>query len=268
MGKTTKYHPVSLHVIRGAAEYCGWKFSEIRQRSSYPDLGKARYVAVIEAMPKRVWGTPTTNMQEDLQGCFLDDIRVHWLHQVKSGKWWVDIQVNLPASETPPEATETTGGGGGGGGPDDDWDGLHVCSICGDRYTTGDICHVCAAQVQIDKDPRPETYWCHQCGQYQARWEGALCLSCWLESRKPAGNGDGGGGGGGDYIRLDGGPDEDADDTNCHNEDCYYCSQAILDEDEIRQDSDGHCWHDRCFMDARDEAENRDRSDPSLMDWS
>lgn len=95
MGKTTLFHPVSLHVIRGAAEYCGWKFKHVHQTMAEPDRNRARYSAEIEKMPKRVFGQTPMFMQNELQNCFLDDIRVHWLHQTKSGKWLVDIQVDL-----------------------------------------------------------------------------------------------------------------------------------------------------------------------------
>lgn len=95
MGKTTLYHPVSLHVIRGAAEYCGWKFSKIHQTDCDKDRKSARYVAEVTTMPKRVWGKTTLIMQNELQECFLDDIRVHWLRQSRTGKWYVDIQVTL-----------------------------------------------------------------------------------------------------------------------------------------------------------------------------
>lgn len=33
---------------------------------------------------------------------------------------------------------------------DDGYDGLRVCALCGDRYTRGDVCHVCAQQCAID----------------------------------------------------------------------------------------------------------------------
>lgn len=32
-----------------------------------------------------------------------------------------------------------------------DWDGLNVCSQCGDQYTTDDICSSCSRQNWIDK---------------------------------------------------------------------------------------------------------------------
>ena len=95
MGKTTLYHPLSLHVIRGAAEYCGWKFKHIKQTSSDIDEGWARYTAQIEIMPKEVWRTSLDTMQQNLQSCFLDDIRIYYLRKTRTGKWFVDIVVRL-----------------------------------------------------------------------------------------------------------------------------------------------------------------------------
>jgi len=198
MGKITKFHPVSLHVIRGAAEYCGFRFEKVHQLHSFPEKNSARYNVTIVDFPKG-WDQMSLDlMQSVLQDCFLDDIRVHWLRKNRLDQWMCHLQVDV--------IREPAGGGGGGGGPDDDWDGLRVCSICEDRYTTEDICHVCAQQIAIDNDHRPQTYWCRQCGQYQARWEGALCLTCWLKSRQPAGGGGGGGGGApfmGEIMRCD-----------------------------------------------------------------
>jgi len=95
MGKTRRYHPVSLHVIRGAAEYCGWKFSYITQIDCEPERQRARYTAQIELIPKKMFGRSTIEVQNELQECFLDDIRVHWLRTTKSGKYLVDLEVNL-----------------------------------------------------------------------------------------------------------------------------------------------------------------------------
>jgi len=98
MGKTTLYHPVSLHVIRGAVEYCGWKFKHIKQFNAEPDRGRARYVAEIEIVPDEAKNQSPVIMQNILQDCFMDGIRVHWLRQNKAGTWFIDIQVDLGKS--------------------------------------------------------------------------------------------------------------------------------------------------------------------------
>lgn len=91
MGKTTLFHPVSLHVIRGAAEYCGWKFGKIVQTSNNPTDGWARYTAQIEITPARVENASPMERLNDLRDCFAADIEAHWLRQPKSDKWAVDL---------------------------------------------------------------------------------------------------------------------------------------------------------------------------------
>lgn len=98
MGKVTLYHPISLHVIRGAAEYCGFKFSHIKQLYSEPDRQRARYNAQIVGFPSGWTNQPLPMMQNDLRRCFMDDIEVHWLRQNKSDQWCVHIQVDLSKS--------------------------------------------------------------------------------------------------------------------------------------------------------------------------
>lgn len=95
MGAATCYHPVSLHVIRGAAEYCGWKFGRIKQKWAFPEQRQARYDAELEILGCDPKTTPITEMSMRLQDCFMDDIRVHWLHQLPSGKWACQLQVDI-----------------------------------------------------------------------------------------------------------------------------------------------------------------------------
>lgn len=91
MGKTTLFHPVPLSVIRGAAEYSGWKFGRIERVSHDFEGGWARYTAQIEVMPQRVENVLPVVRLNDLRDCFAADIEAHWLRQTKSGKWVVDL---------------------------------------------------------------------------------------------------------------------------------------------------------------------------------
>ena len=106
MGKTTLYHPVSLHVIRGAVEYCGWKFKTIKQVDSNLEKGRASYIAEIEIMPNEVWLSSALEMEKQLQKCFMDDIRVYWLRKTRSGKYFCDLVVTVPESATIEDALE------------------------------------------------------------------------------------------------------------------------------------------------------------------
>jgi len=92
MGKTTLYHPVSLHVIRGAAEYCGFQFGKLKQLWSDPKKMTARYEATIQQVPALFADQSTMVIQNELQNCFMDDIRVHWVHHTRSGVLACHIQ--------------------------------------------------------------------------------------------------------------------------------------------------------------------------------
>jgi len=95
MGKTTLYHPVSLHVIRGAAEYCGFKFDKIHQLNGYPELKTARYNITVVGFPQGWDKQPLDIMQSMLQECFMDDMRVHWLRRNRDEKWMFHLRVEI-----------------------------------------------------------------------------------------------------------------------------------------------------------------------------
>lgn len=86
MGRITCYHPVSLHVIRGAAEYCGFKFGKIKRTKSSITGGTATYIATIEKLPKRVKEASLLAIKQELALCFNADIRVHELRQSSNGR--------------------------------------------------------------------------------------------------------------------------------------------------------------------------------------
>jgi len=94
MGKKTRIHPVSLHVIRGAAEYCGFKFEKVHQLHSFPENNSARYNVTIVGWPGKWNKQPLDIMQSMLQECFMDDIRVHWLRLSRSDQWMCHLQIN------------------------------------------------------------------------------------------------------------------------------------------------------------------------------
>lgn len=97
MGATTLYHPISLHVIRGAAEYCGWKFGKIKQVTADKAKRLAIYHCTIERMPRAAAGWPIEIIRRQLQHCFMDDITVKkvWVtnHDVCYALLSVDINV-------------------------------------------------------------------------------------------------------------------------------------------------------------------------------
>jgi len=145
MGKTTLYHPISLYVIRGAAQYCGFEFGKIKQLFASVEGGRAVYTADITKMPRDLMKSGSLlRIHHDLQECFMDDIRIDWVHVKQSGLWSCKITVNLTnidsqASLIPnpdPTIEPIHGGGGGGGGEADKIfatisdEGFAVCHFC------------------------------------------------------------------------------------------------------------------------------------------
>ena len=106
MGKTTLYHPISLHVIRGAAEYCGWQFGKLKQTWSDPETLSARYEATIQQVPPLFRDYSLAMLLRELEKCFMDDIRVHWLHYTKSGVLGCQLAVQLDKNATLQEIAE------------------------------------------------------------------------------------------------------------------------------------------------------------------
>lgn len=95
MGATKRIHPVSLHVIRGAAEYCGWKFGKIKQVKYYDGLNKAEYTCEIEEMPGTAHNWPIKVIHKQLQHCFMDDISVASVWIKPGGQFMARLFVQL-----------------------------------------------------------------------------------------------------------------------------------------------------------------------------
>jgi len=76
MGKKTLYHPVSLHVLRGAAEYCGYQFGRMTQVKSDPTGLSATYKVSVDKLPARTKDRSLSFIWGDLQACFNAEIKV------------------------------------------------------------------------------------------------------------------------------------------------------------------------------------------------
>lgn len=106
MGATTLFHPVSLHVIRGAVEYCGWKFGKIVQTGLDNAEQVARYRVEIERIPPESQNQPEMIMLNDLDNCFSTDIKCHWLRKTQKGVYMVDLVVAYPITDHHVDVTE------------------------------------------------------------------------------------------------------------------------------------------------------------------
>jgi len=76
MGKTTLYHPVSLHVIRGSLNYGGFAVGRIRQIWGNRETGRAGYVCELIKAPKGFMAQSPRNQVNQLNSLFAKDIQV------------------------------------------------------------------------------------------------------------------------------------------------------------------------------------------------
>jgi hypothetical protein len=97
MGATTLYHPISLLVIRGAADYCGWKLAKIQQKHSDFEHCSAVYQVEIIKMPKGMDEMPLAAITRQFQHCFMDDIQVTHLYRTPRGNWYARLSVHVHA---------------------------------------------------------------------------------------------------------------------------------------------------------------------------
>lgn len=86
MGKKTLYHPVSLNVIRGAAEYCGFQLGKLKQLSVDREVGVAVYQTELLCVPADAADSSNDKLRERLNGCFVADVDVENVWNTKTGR--------------------------------------------------------------------------------------------------------------------------------------------------------------------------------------
>lgn len=92
MGKTTLYHPVSLAVIRGAAEYAGFKLGKLRQVDVDESQGMAQYETVIRDLPADAGIIGPETLRAKLDSCFAADVGVLRVWYTRHGEWMASIE--------------------------------------------------------------------------------------------------------------------------------------------------------------------------------
>lgn len=100
MGKSTRFHPISLNVIRGSLDMCGYKASRIVQNYARPDLGSAHYTVYLTSFDSRFVDLSQGQQVATLQQCFMQDIDVLWAGVTSKGHFCFNIRVHL---DTRPE---------------------------------------------------------------------------------------------------------------------------------------------------------------------
>jgi len=98
MGKVLLYHPISLHVIRGAAEFCGWQFGKITQVAADRQAQFATYLCEVKLAPFPLEDQSPRVALKILQACFMDDIKARHLRATGRGRWLVFLDVDLKKS--------------------------------------------------------------------------------------------------------------------------------------------------------------------------
>lgn len=97
MGKKTLYHPVSLNVLRGAAEYGGFVFGKFRQIGVDQLRGKATYEVQIVGIPQDESVMDLPHLWKVLKRCFSTDVTVDHVWLTKQGA--IKAQLHCVASE-------------------------------------------------------------------------------------------------------------------------------------------------------------------------
>lgn len=110
MGKITRYHPISLHVVRGAVEYCGFKFGALKQSASDPTGLTATYVAEVTKLRSDCKDRSLAYVKSELQQCFNADIKVLELRGNAAGKLRAIIRTSIiqDAQQMPLEGHDYT----------------------------------------------------------------------------------------------------------------------------------------------------------------
>lgn len=95
MGLTTRFHPISLPVIRGGAAYSGYKLGRIRQSELSEDRKRATYITNIEDYPADLHNPSLLDHLTTLKECFVADISVTKIWQTYANVIYVEIKVDL-----------------------------------------------------------------------------------------------------------------------------------------------------------------------------
>jgi hypothetical protein len=92
MGKQTRYHPVSLAVIHGAAEFAGFKLGKLRQVDVDEAEGMAQYIAPILQIPKLHEQSNPKLIQHALDSAFSSDVGVLVVWITRRGNWMCQLE--------------------------------------------------------------------------------------------------------------------------------------------------------------------------------
>jgi len=95
MGKQTRFHPVSLNVIRGAAEFAGFKLGKLRQVESSVKYNSAHYKAQVIGTPQDCQKKELLEIQNKLNSAFSDDVWVSNVWVTPKGAIYAEIRTGV-----------------------------------------------------------------------------------------------------------------------------------------------------------------------------
>lgn len=105
MGKQTRSHPVSLNVIRGAAEYSGFKLGRIRQNFYSAVDGIAKYTINVLAAPENCLPNPN-DIRRLLNQAFARDCFIENVWVTPQGNWYAVLKTSITVVKLPPMDVE------------------------------------------------------------------------------------------------------------------------------------------------------------------
>jgi hypothetical protein len=96
MGKQTLVHPVPLSVLRGALEFCQWKFATLKQVKDRIHAKEVVYKVTSLKPPKDAPRMDPQGVQHTLQNCYTSQIYVERVLMDSAGKIDAWIVVRNP----------------------------------------------------------------------------------------------------------------------------------------------------------------------------
>jgi len=105
MGKTTRFHPVSLPILRESARAGGIRLGRIHQDILSDDRQTAVYTVEIMVVPIEFGGALPQQIQSMLNGCYSTDVWVDRVWITKSKKIYAEVYttVNVHNANKPVE---------------------------------------------------------------------------------------------------------------------------------------------------------------------
>lgn len=93
MGKTTRFHPLPLSVLRGALQFCEWKMKSLKFDPSGSEASSSLYRISKLVLPPDFGCPDVFEIKKALQKCFPEQVRVTGVtHNTNTGlQAWIRV---------------------------------------------------------------------------------------------------------------------------------------------------------------------------------